>query len=236
MKDTELSTDLASDFVALNELLSDGDDRTSALERLVKLAVATVPGCDWAAVTAWPPGRAPRSLATSHQIALDVDHLQYALGEGPCLVAACELAPIRMPDLTTTDRWPTFADATMAQTPVRGVMSFHLADAPERSALNLYSGVGGAFDHEALNAAALFAAHARVLMMHADQADDAVNLKQALMTSRHIGIALGILMNAHKITEEEAFTLLRATSQHLNRKLRDVAEDVLRTGTLPQRP
>ncbi|NUO35424.1 MAG: ANTAR domain-containing protein, partial [Dermatophilaceae bacterium] len=52
-------------------------------------------------------------------------------------------------------------------------------------------------------------------------------------TSRRIGMAIGILMNVHKVTEDEAFALLRATSQNFNVKLRLVADDVARKGTLP---
>ena len=40
-------------------------------------------------------------------------------------------------------------------------------------------------------------------------------------------------MNAHKITEEEAYALLRRTSNQLNRKLHDIANDVTVTGALP---
>ncbi|WP_211255428.1 ANTAR domain-containing protein [Actinocatenispora sera] len=52
-------------------------------------------------------------------------------------------------------------------------------------------------------------------------------------TSRQIGSAIGILMSAYTITNEQAFRLLRATSQNLNRKLRDVARDVTDPGELP---
>jgi AmiR/NasT family two-component response regulator len=40
-------------------------------------------------------------------------------------------------------------------------------------------------------------------------------------------------MNAHKITEEEAYALLRRTSNRLNRNLHDIANDVTVTGALP---
>jgi len=45
-----------------------------------------------------------------------------------------------------------------------------------------------------------------------------------------IGTAIGILMAVRGITEPEAFDLLRVVSQHTNRKLRDIAEDVVRLG------
>ncbi|UQX87331.1 ANTAR domain-containing protein [Jatrophihabitans telluris] len=61
----------------------------------------------------------------------------------------------------------------------------------------------------------------------------ATNLEIALETSRHIGAAIGILMGVNRITEEQAFQLLRETSQRSHRKLRDVADYVLETGSLP---
>ena len=47
------------------------------------------------------------------------------------------------------------------------------------------------------------------------------------------GAAMGVLMQAHKITDLDAFDLLRLASQRSHRKLPDVAEDVLLTGALP---
>jgi hypothetical protein len=46
-------------------------------------------------------------------------------------------------------------------------------------------------------------------------------------------VAIGILMAKHKVTGEGTITLLRTASQHLQRKLREVAADVVDTGTLP---
>jgi hypothetical protein len=51
-----------------------------------------------------------------------------------------------------------------------------------------------------------------------------------------IGVALGVLMSARKVTQEQAFTLLRVASQNLHRKLRTVAAEVVETGTLPDLP
>ena len=62
------------------------------------------------------------------------------------------------------------------------------------------------------------------------------NLKVALRSARTIGIALGIIMAERKVTPDEAFEMLRVTSQHSHRKLRDVAEDVGLTGVVPDAP
>ena len=59
------------------------------------------------------------------------------------------------------------------------------------------------------------------------------NLEIALGTNRQIGVAIGILMHQERITETAAFDRLRAASQDLNRKLREVAEEVTLTGRLP---
>ena len=40
-------------------------------------------------------------------------------------------------------------------------------------------------------------------------------------------------MERHKITADQAFTLLTKASQHTNIRLRDVADDLVNTGALP---
>jgi len=61
------------------------------------------------------------------------------------------------------------------------------------------------------------------------------NLRQALVTNRRIGMAMGILMARARLTEEQAFDRLRQVSQQRNVKLRDLAEQVIYTGDLGQR-
>jgi hypothetical protein len=235
MNDRSEAAGLALEFVELNKYLSEGGERAAALHRLVGIAVAVVPGCRWAAITAWRERQRPRSLAFSEDVAMVVDQLQYDIGDGPCLSAALVEEPVRIPDLDADGRWPRFRQAALSGSPVRGVLSFHLADGPDRTALNLYSDRPGALDDESFTLASLFAAHARVLLLHADSTEKAANLSGALTTSRQIGAAIGILMNIHRITAEQAFELLRTTSQQLNRKLHTVAEDVTTTGLLPRK-
>ncbi len=226
--------DMTADFVRLNEFLYSGGERATALDRLVSLAVTAIPGCDWAAITAWPSQKRPRSITHSDDIALTADHVQYTLGDGPCLEAAAVDETVHIPDFAGEGRWPQFRALVRRRTPIRGLLSFRLNEQPERTALNLYSGQPGAYGHQAVAVAALFAAHARVLLMHADSSTRAAHLDQALISSRQIGTAIGILMHSHKITAEDAFVLLSSTSQHLNRKLNLVADDVTQTGTLPE--
>lgn len=58
------------------------------------------------------------------------------------------------------------------------------------------------------------------------------NLEAALVTARRIGAAMGIIMAVQKVTEDQAFEVLRQASQHTNRKLRAIADDVILTGSV----
>jgi AmiR/NasT family two-component response regulator len=69
-----------------------------------------------------------------------------------------------------------------------------------------------------------------------DAADtQAAHLRRALDHSRDIGAAIGVLMAMKKVTRDEAFGLLRRASQDQNRKLYELALEVLSTGELPCR-
>jgi AmiR/NasT family two-component response regulator len=63
---------------------------------------------------------------------------------------------------------------------------------------------------------------------------EAHNLRRALEHSRDIGAAIGVLMALRKVTRDEAFELLRRSSQDLNRKVHALALDVISTGVLPE--
>ncbi len=57
-----------------------------------------------------------------------------------------------------------------------------------------------------------------------------VHLETAVLSHEVVGRAQGILMERHRLTADEAFDRLRVTSQHLNRKLIDIAQDLVDTG------
>ena len=63
---------------------------------------------------------------------------------------------------------------------------------------------------------------------------DVTELQRALATSRQIGMAMGILMERHRLTPEQAFDRLRDLSQRRNVKLRDLADQVVYTGDTEQ--
>ncbi|CCH79330.1 Sensor protein [Nostocoides japonicum T1-X7] len=74
----------------------------------------------------------------------------------------------------------------------------------------------------------------RQLVVEAEET--ASNLEVALASNRMIGMAVGVLMASHRVTSELAFQMLRTRSNDTNRKLREVAEDVVMTGTVEPLP
>jgi AmiR/NasT family two-component response regulator len=63
----------------------------------------------------------------------------------------------------------------------------------------------------------------------------AEHLQRALVTNRRIGMAMGILMERHRFTEDQAFDQLRDLSQRRNVKLRDLADQIIYIGDVEQR-
>ena len=63
---------------------------------------------------------------------------------------------------------------------------------------------------------------------------DLANLQAGLASNRQVATALGILMASHKITEPDAFAMLRLASQRAHRKMREIADEVVLTGALEE--
>lgn len=202
------------------------------LDRIVEHAVALVDGCEAAGVVTVESGTL-RTLAATDGVATESDRIQAGLGEGPCLDDTLpESRLYRIEDMTAEQRWPRYA----AQAHVAGIgsaMGFLLYTRDRNlGALNVYGSGGHAFGEHSEHVGWLLASHAAVAF--ASARSDA-ELQRAIASRQEIGEALGIVMERHKIDEDEAFDLLRRHSQERNVKLREVARHVTRTGEIPDR-
>jgi hypothetical protein len=104
------------------------------------------------------------------------------------------------------------------------MMSFLLfTDDDDLGSLNLYSRAPGAFTETSELVGWLLASHAAVALADARTIDQ---LEHALETRHAIGEAMGMLMERHGMSDEDAFSVLRNISQHHNIKLRDVAQQI----------
>jgi transcriptional regulator with GAF, ATPase, and Fis domain len=200
------------------------------LDRVVAHAVALVDGCESAGILVVRSGKVS-TLAASDEVARKSDRLQAELGEGPCLNATIEEEQVfRIADMAAaTDRWPRYAPAAR-ELGIGSAMGFWLFTEDENlGALNLYSSQPNAFGKRTEHVGWLLASHAAVAFA---SARNEAQLRDAIGTRQEIGEALGIIMERGKITEEQAFDLLREASQSRNVKLRELARQITETGQL----
>jgi transcriptional regulator with GAF, ATPase, and Fis domain len=196
-------------------------------------ATLTIPGCDHASLMIRHNG-AFSTAAVSDAIAREIDKMELALGSGPCLDAIEERTTQIETNLTSDSRWPDLTSRVLADTPVRGALSVQLpVDRARTGALNLFSDTPDAFDERSIEQALVLGAFATVATTAVAQVEDASSLRRGLATSREIGKAIGMLMVLNDVSDDDAFDLLRRTSQVTNVKLADIAADVVRTRNRP---
>lgn len=206
-------------------------------ERVVAEAARAVPHAATAGLTLIRRAERPQTLAATTDLAERVDEIQYDTGEGPCLEAIEDNDVTVTDDLSSDTRWPAFCRRAVDETPVRSMMGVRvLLGGSDRGALNFYALRRGAFSDLDVGVAAVFATLASLALQHALERHRADHLQTALESSRQIGMAMGILMSRQLLTPDQAFEQLRNASQYLQRRVRDIAEEVMQTGTLPDMP
>ncbi len=196
-------------------------------------AVELVPGAQHAGISRGRGGKF-ETIAPTSELPRLVDAIQYDLESGPCVDAILEDTVFRTPELAADPRWPEFGQRAYEATGVRSMLALRLYLEHDEviAALNIYSTEPAAFDDSAQTVGTLLATHGGLAVAGSLARDHAEHLKRALASNREIGIALGVLMQQHKITREQAFDLLRIASQHSHRKLADIATEVADTGEL----
>jgi GAF domain-containing protein len=143
-------------------------------------------------------------------------------------------------DMRCEQRWPDYARHVAAQ----GVLSSLSVPLPLQGvtigALNNYAARSGSFGQTDIAVGQEVAAWVALAVGNADMVarsvDDLAGMRAAMATRAVIEQAKGILMERHKYTEDQAFTELSRASQNMNIKLRDVADELVHTGALPERP
>lgn len=206
------------------------DDPDETLASIVRAAIELIPGADEGSISAVMGRREVRSHAASSDLPKIVDGIQDEVGQGPCLDAVFQQQTVRVADMRSEQRWPEFAQRA-AEVGAGSMLAFQLyVEGDNLGALNLYSRTPEAFDDESEHVGLLFASHAAIAYAAVRKQSQ---LLRAVGTRELIGQAQGILMERHKITPDAAFGRLVRVSQDRNRKLRDVAEDLVSSGELP---
>ena len=229
------TSDLVATFSETARALFSAGDLQATWQAVVDLAVATVEGCDFAGISLMGGQQVTTPARTDALVAV-VDELQQETGEGPALDAIAQGGAVYAVDLAEDRRWLRFGPGAVGAG-IRSVLAVLVANDGTLGALSLYSRYPSAFGVvdrakatalSALAGAALVAVGARE-----DEERKAENLRAALDTRAVIGQAQGILMERERISADQAFDVLRRASQHLNIKLREVAQGLVDTGESP---
>jgi hypothetical protein len=213
----------ASQFVAdLHQRAS--FDTPALLSGLITGAAESVPGAQYAGITATQRRRGIETAAATHRYPVLLDEIQGRYQQGPCLTAAISQESVRIDDLAGDDRWPLYRGAALRQTPIRSILSFGMyKEGVSSAALNFYAESPNVFDDESVNLGLIFATHAALVwnMMRRDQ-----QFRVALVSRDIIGQAKGRLMERLGIDAAEAFERLKQMSQDANTPIAQVAQRV----------
>jgi ANTAR domain-containing protein/GAF domain-containing protein len=204
------------------------------LKAVVGLAVQTVDGCDFASVFVLDENAVTTPVGTD-SAAADVDLAQHRAGEGPGLDAITLGTSVYAEDLADDPRWKRFGPEAAAAG-VRSALALRLSDdAASGVALCLYARLPEAFGALDRAKGVILATMAGLAVSEAEAHDEEARgtIEGALATREMIGRAQGILMERERITADEAYDILRQASQHLNTKVRDVAQVLVDTGKSP---
>jgi ANTAR domain/GAF domain len=236
---TAPQTGLAMAFAEISGYLYQADSIDEVLLRIAATAVSTVSGCDFATVTVRDQG-AFKTIASTGASGDAFDRAQRGTGQGPS-VDALDAPLVHVPEFPD-ERWPTLGSRAL-DCGVRSAISYRLAasggsnDGSIVGSLNCYAPTANAFDDEARETGLILAAHASVAVWAVSERTALEKLgrqlHEALSSRDVIGQAKGILMERLRVTPEEAFDVLRRSSQRLNLKLRELAERVAQTGEFP---
>lgn len=221
---------LVRSVAAMSRLFVGDGSLKETLDRVAVLAQEALPAADIAGITMLVDGRAKTAVFTDHD-APEIDSAQYETAIGPCLDAFRHQQVFQTVDTMNDDQWPQFSEAAAAHG-VRSTLSLPLIVNHEGvGALNFYPRTPDAFADGDIELGSQFAAHAAIVLANAQAYWDAHQLGEDLATAMRsravIEQAKGILMGAQRCGPDEAFQLLVRASQRENRKLRDIAEELV---------
>lgn len=217
---------------ALAEFLADGQRGLAGLECFCRACTEAL-RVDGTAVSVFADAGRELVCATDETVA-KLDEAQYTLGEGPYIDAQTAEAPVLVPDLTRSEgaRWPAFTPSAL-EMGVHALFGFPLQLGAIRiGVLALYRRSSGPLERREL-AAALRATDVAAWMLIRQEGDDRVadsdaqGWEESPWVRIEVSQATGMIMAQLGVSAEEAFARLRAYAFAQERRVGDVAADVV---------
>ena len=225
-----LDVALSESIGALSRLSAAHLGLEQTLIRVAQLAVRAIPGADGAGLTLIEQDRADTVVST-HPFVIEIDDIQYEIGQGPCISAAAEGRTLISASLGNDPRWPKFGSQA-ARKGVHSVVSLPLLT-PDgvKGSMNVYAYAKNVFDERAAALGELFAEPAAVAVENAQILGQSQRLTQHLQTALEqrgvVDRAVGIMMSRSGGTPEQALERLRRLSQSEHLKLAAVAQNLV---------
>ena len=224
-----VTQEFAERIASLAQVLLADTDPDATLRQIAELALEVIPGSAAAGVVA--PAEASWSFAASAGTVTDLHNSQLRTGEGPVAEALRYGEARRIDNAAEEDRWPGVCSAMSGEHLLSGLVLPLRTDRKPGGALAVYGKEPDAFVGTSHDIALLFAAQGGVAVRNAALYRGCrrmvENLQIALASRAVIEQAKGILVAEHGYTPDVAFKRLNAMSQNGNRKVRDIAADVV---------
>lgn len=228
---------MTADETRGNSLLADAAGLEDYLRNLAQLAADVVVPPASVGIT-WVRDGRPGTVLSSSQVAAYVDELQYSAGDGPCLHSIRVGERVESADLAEEARWPAWIPRAREQD-IWSVLATPLTvDGSLSACVNLYGFTPNAFTEDEVRRVDIFAAQISTTLTMARRLEaherHVLEADAALRSRAVIDQAAGILMAQQRCSAEEAMRLLRTHSSNSNRKLRDIAAEIVeRTSGAP---
>jgi GAF domain-containing protein len=172
-----------------------------------------------------------RWATASDQQTQIIEEGEERLGEGPCVNAFAEHAPMAMRDAAKEPHWGTITNVVTGQEMRAGLSVPVQLEGGPIGTLDLYSAAPRDWDPAEISAAQVYAALAATLLTRAAAAQVKGRLAEQLQAAfehrNRIERAKGMLMAQEGIDDAAAFERLRSAARSSRRPLIDVVNDVL---------
>lgn len=229
---------LSDAFVGLADTLVDEYDVIDLLDRLVGYSVALL-AADAAGVLLADGRRRLRVVASTNEQTEWMELMQLQADEGPCVESFRTATPVSIVDLAdadgTAERWPRFLAAVQDRGAFRSVHALPLRLRGEAiGTLNLFHREPGPLPEADLSLGQALADMATIgiLSERAVRRSETANeqLQTALNNRVVVEQAKGVLAEHGGLGMDAAFDRLRRYARNHNRRLSDVAREVVDAG------
>ncbi|MFE7741183.1 GAF and ANTAR domain-containing protein [Nocardia sp. NPDC057455] len=227
--DPDVAADrIVAAFARMSGLFLSAETVRTALELVTSLSVEMVPHTVGAGISLLNSEGRRTTTAATDAVVERADNLQYRLGAGPCLTAWADRVVVRVDDLASDERWPTWSRPA-AELGLASSLSVPLvAGTRALGAIKVYAVQPGAYTEREEHLLTMFSSQAAMLLAGMRAAEDAERVTGQIANSLHgrevTTLAKGIIMARDGVDEQAAFLILAHTARRQRSTVRRVAE------------